>query len=164
MKHILRQFFQREAHPVVQFLKYSIAGGLATLVDIVIFSLLGWKVFPCLKEGELVVRWFDLAVPQLSDVARAIHYVLSKSLTFLVSNFVAYITNVIWVFHPGRHSRGREIFLFYAVSVTSFILGTLLAAALIRWLGIGTAPAYIANMLASLSINYAGRKFFVFQR
>ena len=31
MKHILKQFFQREAHPIIQFIKYGIAGGLATV-------------------------------------------------------------------------------------------------------------------------------------
>jgi putative flippase GtrA len=35
MKAIVRQFLRREAHPFIQFIKYGMAGGFATLVDIV---------------------------------------------------------------------------------------------------------------------------------
>jgi len=163
MKHILKQFAQREAHPIIQFVKYGIGGGIATAVHIGLFSFLAWKVFPALKEDELVVRLFNLAVPALDESRRTFNYGICSVIAFLFSNFTAYLINVYWVFHPGRHSRHKEIMYFYVVSITSFAIGTLLAMGLIRLLNLATAVAFVANMVASVLINYAGRKYFVFK-
>jgi putative flippase GtrA len=67
------------------------------------------------------------------------------------------------VFETGRHARRKEIALFYAVSLTSLALGTGLGAGMIRYGGVSTTLAYAANVVASVLINYAGRKFWVFR-
>jgi hypothetical protein len=36
---------------VLQFIKYALAGGLATLTHIIIFHFIAWKIFP-LPAGE----------------------------------------------------------------------------------------------------------------
>ena len=164
MRHILKQFVQREAHPSIQFIKYAIAGGIATVVDMVTFSLCAWLLLPALSESEWIVKLFHIQVPQISDQLRSWYFVADMTIAFLFSNTTAYLIDVNWVFHPGRHSRLKEFLLFFAVSLSSTIVGTGLGWALIRWFGMGAATAYIAKAGAALAINYAGRKFFVFLR
>ncbi len=164
MKHLLKQFTQREASNQIQFIKYAIAGGIATVVDMVTFSLCAWLLLPALSENELIVKLFHVQVPQLSDQLRAWHFAGDMAIAFLFSNTTAYLIDVAWVFHPGRHSRWMEFLLFFGVSLTSSVIGTGLGWALIRWFGMGAVAAYIAKAGAALAINYAGRKFFVFQR
>ena len=164
MKHILKQFAQREAHLQIQFIKYAIAGGIATMVDMVTFSLCAWLLLPALSESEMIVRLFHVQVPQISDQLRSWHFAGDMVIAFLFSNTTAYLIDVAWVFHPGRHSRWKEFTLFFVVSLASMMVGTGLGWALIRWFSMGAATAYIAKALAALAINYAGRKFFVFQR
>ena len=158
----VRQFLQRDAQPSVQFMKYAIAGGIATLIDMAVFFLFAAKVFPALKADEFLVQRLHLHVVAAAAAVRARHYVYCKIAAFFVSNTTAYLIDRAWVFHPGRHRRGAEYGLFFLVSLTSFLLGTALAWGLIHILGAATLSAYLANAVASLSVNFAGRKFFVF--
>ena len=91
MKKILVQFAQREAHPVIQFVKYGMCGSLATLVDIVVFSILAWKVFPALQTDELIVTLLQIEIVEVSEKIRSIHYVIDRSITF--GYLVSYRTN-----------------------------------------------------------------------
>ena len=61
MKRILKQFFQRDAHPFVQFIKYGVCGGAATAVDMAIFFLFAWLVFPALRESDPFAKLLYLA-------------------------------------------------------------------------------------------------------
>ncbi len=164
MPSFFRQFLGREAHPGIQFIKYAMAGSFATAVDILTVFVLAWKVFPALMAGEFLVRLFHIDAAAMSDSVRARNYVLCKIFAFFVSNTIAYLVDRAWVFHPGRHSRRREFAFFFMVSFLSMVLGTALAWVLIHSFGMSTAAAYAANAVASLSVNFAGRKFFVFQR
>ena len=164
MRHILKQFTQREASVHIQFIKYAIAGAIATVVDMITFSLCAWLLLPALSETEWIVKLFHVQVPQISDQLRSWYFAADMAIAFLFSNTTAYVIDVNWVFHPGRHSRLKEFMLFFGVSLTSTVIGTGLGWALIRWFGMGAATAYVAKALAALAINYGGRKFFVFQR
>ena len=163
MKHILKQFMQREANPFIQFIKYAISGGIATVVDVVVFYILAWKVIPALGQLDPIVQLLGLQVGAISETLRSVHYIVDKAITFLFSNFTAYIFNILWVFHPGRHSRLKELGLFYLVSIISFALGTFLGWVMIRWFGFSTTVAYLANMIASLMINFVCRKYIIFK-
>lgn len=163
MKQIFRQFTGRPAHPVIQFVKYIIGGGIVTVFSMVVFALLTWKVFPSLQENEFVVRFFHLQVAPLDEALRARNYALCKIAEFLLANLVGYIINSTWIFEPGRHSRRKEILLFYAVSFVSFVAGTALGAGSIVWLNAGAVTAYILNMAMAVLINYAGRKHYIFK-
>lgn len=163
MKHILRQFLQREAHPFIQFIKYAMAGGLATVVDVVVFFLLSWLIIPALTTDDFFARVLSLDIAPIDDATRSWHYVLNRIITFFFSNLTAYVANILWVFEPGRHSRWMEISLFYAVSGASFLIGTALGWALIHVLGLTTSVTYVVNMVVSLMINYAGRKYLIFK-
>jgi putative flippase GtrA len=52
MKKLISSFLTDKDNPFVQFLKYGICGGLATLVDMTVFFLLAWLVFPALTESD----------------------------------------------------------------------------------------------------------------
>jgi putative flippase GtrA len=187
MKRLAAQFLRREAHPTVQFLKYGIAGCIATAVDIALFYVLALTVFPALQPDDrlLVVLdwlyqrsaeaapaiaesgwWYDVlhfdVVPIAEEIRRR-HYILNSCLVFLVSNLVAYVLNRFWVFTPGRHEGRVEIALFYLVSVISFVAGVGLAWGLIAFGGTGTTDAKIANMVAAVVINFLCRKYWVFR-
>lgn len=163
MKQHIQRFLSRDAHPVAQFIKYGMAGGLATAVDIVIFYLLAWKVLPALTVNDQLVELLGLAITPVTESVRQWHYVADRSLTFLVSNMTAYVANVLWVFTPGRHGRVKEILLFYAVSGISFVVATGISTGLIAWFGCTTTTAFLVNMVCSLMINYVCRKYFVFK-
>lgn len=163
MKQILKQFMQRESSPFIQFIKYAMAGGVATAVDVVVFYLLAWKVFPALGQSDPLVQLLGLRVEVISETLRSMNYLIDKAVTFLFSNFTAYIINILWVFKSGRHSRWVELGLFYLVSIISFTLGTFIGWVLIRWFGFSTTVAYLANMIASLMINFVCRKYIIFK-
>lgn len=163
MKRILIQLGRRDAHPFVQFVKYAIAGGVATAVDVLVFYLCAILLLPALTPNDPVARLLGLQLAPLLEAVRSDHYVWDKVIAFLFSNLTAYVANVLWVFTPGRHRRLVEFTLFFLVSATSFVLGTALGWVLISGLGLPTTYAYAANGVASLAINYVCRKYVVFK-
>lgn len=163
MKQILKQFLRRDAHPLVQFVKYVIAGGIATMVDVLVFYTLSWKVIPALRPDDPVVRLLGITVTAIDELTRSNHFIINRALTFLVSNLAAYLVNIAWVFKPGRHKLWVEVTLFYIVSLVSFAAGTFVGWSIIRAFGLSTTVAYLANMIAALLINYVCRKYVVFK-
>ena len=186
MKGLWKQILGREAHPVIQFVKYGVAGGIATAVDIGLFYYLALQVFPALlPDDELVValgrlyewageglftlpdegwlyRLFHPRVVEITEAIRERNFLVNRCLVFVASNFTAYVLNVLWVFRPGRHNRRTEITLFYLVSISSFLIGTGLGWALISFFGLSTTQAYAANLVSAVLINYFCRKYLVF--
>ncbi len=154
-------FFNNPA--VIQFIKYALAGGLATLTHIAIFHLLAWKVFPSLQAKDHAVRFFHLKIRQVNDATRARNSMIGNILAFLVANMVAYIANILFVFQAGKYHIVIEILLFYAVSGLSAFLGTMLMGVLIRRFGLLTTYAFGANIFTAVMFNYVMRKFFIFQ-
>lgn len=162
-KSYIDQFKGLEAGLLVQFIKYGISGGLATLVHIVIFHLIAWKIFPSLQEKDLFIVIFGLTVTEVDVATRSLNSMLSNGTAFLISNMVAYLTNIFWVFTPGRHNRIVEIGLFYLVSGVSVVIGTSMMGFLIRYFGMQTTYAFAANIVSAVMINYGMRKFYIFK-
>ena len=54
--------------------------------------------------------------------------------------------------------------LFYAVSLASFCVATFVGWFLIQVFHFQTSIAFAANVVVSVLINYAGRKFLIFKR
>jgi putative flippase GtrA len=152
-----------ENENLIQFIKYGLAGGLATLVHICVFHLVAWKLFPALQEGDHAVRLLNLRIRPINEYQRARNSMISNAIAFMIANMVAYVTNILWVFQPGRHPFIIEILLFYAVSGISVLIGTMLMGILIRRFGMLTTYAFVTNIITAVLINYAMRKFFIFQ-
>ena len=163
MNDLLRQFLGPGSGPLVQFIKYALAGGVATAVHITLFHLLGWKVFPALQARDPFVAWLKIEVPPLTDARRSLHSMIDNAIAFLFSNLTAYLINIAWVFERGRHSVWVEVGLFYLVSGASMLIGTTFMGCLIRRWGWRTTFAFGANLVTSLAINYALRKFVIFK-
>ncbi len=87
---------------------------------------------------------------------------IGNGLAFIISNLVAYLINIYWVFVPGRYHWIIEIILFYLVSGVAIAIGTATMGFLIRRFGMLTSYAFCSNLVAALMINYAMRKFFIF--
>ena len=87
---------------------------------------------------------------------------IDNGIAFIFSNLVAYVINIYWVFEPGRHAWYVQISLFYLVSGVSVVIGTALMGWLIRRFGMATTYAFLANLVSALLINYAMRKFVIF--
>ncbi len=148
---------------IIQFIKYALAGGLATITHIVIFHLVAWKLFPSLQDKDHAVKYFNLSIREVSDSTRARNSMIGNFLAFLIANMVAYITNILWVFQGGKYHFIIELLLFYAVSGISVFLGTMLMGVLIKRFGVLTTYAFSSNIVTAVMINYALRKFFIFQ-
>lgn len=156
-------YLSHDAPPFVQFIKYGLAGGLATVTHIVAFFLVGFLVFPCVSPEDPLVKLFGLAAPAVDEALRARYAVFSNLAAFMISNTVCYIMNRLFVFKPGRHHIVIEFLLFLAVSAISMTVGTTLMGVLIKHFGVQTTYAFGANVLSSLLINYVMRKFLVFK-
>ncbi len=157
----LKRFLGRDAGAFAQFIKYGMAGGVATLTQIVMFFALGWRLLPCLTEDDIMVRLLRVAPVVVEN--RALNAALATLLAFMVSNAVAYTLNVLFVFKSGRHHWILEILFFYTVSGFSMLIGTILQSVLIARYDVMTTLAFGTNVLTSLLINYAMRKFFIFK-
>ena len=147
---------------LVQFIKYAVAGGVATVTHIVIFHFIAWKMFPCLQEKDHAVRILKLTIRKVNDATRARNSMIGNLIAFMIANMVAYIANILFVFQGGKYHIVIEILLFYAVSGLSTFLGTMLMGLLIRQFHLLTTYAFGANIFTAVMFNYALRKFFIF--
>jgi putative flippase GtrA len=160
--NIIDQFLGHDSGNLLQFIKYAIGGCVATATHIIIFHLLAWKMFYALQADDWFVRVFNLPIEELDDATRSRNSMLGNGAAFLVSNLVAYLINIYWVFVPGRHHWVIEIGLFYLVSGVAIAIGTSIMGVLIRRFGMLTTYAFGSNLIAALLINYAMRKYFIF--
>lgn len=160
--NIIDQFVGQHSANLLQFIKYAIGGCVATATHIMIFHLVAWKVFYALQADDWFVRVFNLPIEELDDATRSRNSMLGNGVAFLVSNMVAYLINIYWVFVPGRYHWIIELGLFYLVSGVAIAIGTSIMGVLIKRLGMLTTYAFGSNLIAALMINYAMRKYFIF--
>ncbi len=160
---LVSSFLSHDVHPAVQFIKYAIAGGMATAVHIVTFFLCGWLLLPCLTPDDIVVQLLGITVPTVSETARAWNAGFCNAIAFALSNTLCYLLNRVFVFKPGRHHWVLEFLFFFAVSGVSLTIGTAIQTFLITHQGMQTTIAFGANLVSSLLINYAMRKFVIFK-
>jgi putative flippase GtrA len=162
-RHIIAMVRNKE-HPVLQFFKYGMCGGVATIVDMSIFYFFALFIFPALGESDIVVSLFGDLVRSTADAAQIErNFVLNSGIAFIGSNLTAYALNAWLVFPSNKISRHKEMILFFAVSGVSIIIGIFLGWVLVRMTG-GTTWGYVMKVFSALMINYVGRKYIVFRR
>lgn len=162
-----RAVFSRRRHPVLQFIRYGLAGVAAMATNVLVFALSDLLWFP-VGEGDGVGLPASMAETGawLSDMAqnsRVQNYLRCNVIAFLVANVVAYVLNFTWVFQSGRHSRRMEVFLFLLVSFIAFVAGTVLASFLVGSFGVNEYLAKIGDVVAAILLNYVCRKFLIFE-
>jgi putative flippase GtrA len=143
-------FSSRDAHPVLQFVKYGICGAGALVLHTTVFSLLGQHLFPMGQE--------------LAPSLRAEHSMINNGIAFLFSNTLVYWLNTQWVFTPGRHSKWLEFITFTLVNAPGAIAGTAIMAYLLNNLHWPTPLAFAGFVLPNVLINFLCRKFFIFKK
>jgi putative flippase GtrA len=163
MRSILEQFKGRQHGPLVQFVKYAIAGAGATAVHVMLFYFFAFKVLPALNQRDFLVGLLHLHVPVVSDAVRARNSAIDNVIAFVFSNLTAYLINIAWVFESGRHHRVLEIGFFYLVSGTSLFIGTVLMGLLIGRFGVTTTLAFAVNVVVSMMVNFVLRKYAIFK-
>lgn len=159
---VVKKLLEEKNHVGFQFLKYSMCGGIALATDMVVFFLVAWLFFPALTENDLFVRVFNIQVESIPENVRTINFCIGNVIAFMVSNLTAYVLNVLFVFKAGKHSRWKELGLFYLVSGVSVGIGVAIGAVLIQVFGLSTSSSYIAKAVSTTLINYAARKFIIF--
>lgn len=187
MFRFLKTLAEDKSNPALQFIKYGLCGGVATLVDLIVFFVLATVVVQAVQPSDpLLVLWagihdqlvrflpsladttwlascFHFDLPVMDEDRRLVTFIIDKTIAFLFSNTTAYVTNVLWVFKAGRHSRRKEVFLFTAVSGTSYLVGLFLTYILIHHFGLPSSITYGALVVASVLINYVCRKYVIFK-
>lgn len=140
----------RDAHPLIQFVKYGVCGVAAFATHQIIWVALSIWAFPSI----------DSSIP---DDIRALNSTISNSIAVFFSTAVAYVTNVMWVFKSGRHSRWVEVVSFFGIGVISFGGGLLAGPWMIKSFGLNTLLAQLSMAVTSVLINFVCRKFFIFK-
>ncbi len=147
----------------MQFIKYGIAGGIATVFHTTVFFLLAWKILPAITATDPIAGFLHVPPADITDSVRAFHAAIDNAIAFMFSNLLVYFINVAWVFERGRHSLWKEIAMFYLVAGVSVAIGIGLQSFLIDYYGINTTYAFGAMILVCLMINYLVRKYFIFK-
>lgn len=160
----IKKLLSHDAHPAVQFFKYAAVGGMSTAVHMTMFFLCGWFLFPCLTQDDIFVRALGLTAPAIEESSRWLLALYSTCIAFVISNTFCYFLNILFVFKPGKHHPVIEFLLFFGVSGISMAIGSALQSWFIAHYAMQTTIAFGASILTSLLINYAMRKFFIFQK
>lgn len=144
----LKKFLHNKSHVPTQFVKYGVAGAIATGTHFLIFAFLNESFFPA-DSGRL-------------GSERGWNFFRSFSIAFILANFVAYFLNRRWVFQTGRHNRWVELGLFFGISGIAYVLGTPLGSVLVARFPLNEYFVYLVAILASILVNFLGRKLVVF--
>lgn len=166
MQNGIREWLLRKDTVWLQAVKYIGCGGIAVLVDQLLFYGLAWRVLPVLRASDPVVVLFsglgvEAAVPDEAMLER--NYWLIKGICFVVANAVVYLLNRKFVFEAGRHRSGLEVALFFGASLLQFGWIGLGGVLITRWAWEVTY-ANVAMMMAGALTNFVLRKFVVFKR
>lgn len=155
-KTIFHRVKSHDAHPSIQFLKYVVCGGLATLTLSVIVFVLSQTIFPAVK-GMVI----DGVV--LDEAVRKRNLVLNNTIAFPFSAIVGYILNVMFVFKPGKLSRFMEMLLFFLVAAAGFFPGLWVVDYLVGHYHTPSTVATLAFIMTSFMVNFVFRKFVIFK-
>jgi len=151
-KASLAAFSSREAHPLLQFIKYGFCGVGALIMHTVIFKLLLMKVWPELNDTAMD-RW-----------VRAKSTLTPTFIAFLFANAFVYWLNTKWVFTQGRHSVPVEFLLFTLVNLPGAAGGFLGQSALITFWNWPPMLALVGFVVPNVLINFICRKFLIFKK
>lgn len=147
---------------MLQFLRYGVCGGIATVADGFVFFLAAWLLFPALTGQDQLVQFFGITINNASEESRAMNFMLANTLAFILSNFVAYVLNTLFVFKSKKERRNKEITSFYLLSTIVACLSIGLSMVMMKFLFLSTSLAYCIKVIFSVMVNFVARKKYVF--
>ena len=153
---ILQHVRAHDVPGLIQFAIYGMCGGLATVIYIATSLFLSYKVIPAI--GGMIVNGAPI-----TNSHRARNALINNFIAFMLANVFAYVTNVMFVFKPGLHGPVMQFLLFTAGSGASFGISQFAGPYLIKRFGLPTQVALATNVVASMLLNFAIRKFIVFK-
>ncbi len=156
VKTIFSRIRARDVPALIQFGVYGVCGVISTVVFVGLTVFLSYRVFPAM-DGMIVDG------SPITDKLRAHNLLINNTISFAVANVVAYITNILFVFQTGRHHPVMEFLYFTAGSTVAFLISQFAGPWLVHQYGLPTAIAIITNIAASVLLNFAIRKLFVFK-
>lgn len=134
-----------------QFGKYLLCGGTGFAVHWTLVNILGHTVSPAFDES-------------LGDDLRFKRSALNNSIAFFISNTVAYLLNIRFVFKSGRHNRRTEVGLFFLASALGFFPALWSLDIIIRTFSLNTHIANIGFPAVAAIGNFFARKFLIFRK
>jgi len=155
-KVILARVRERNVPSLIQFSTYVMCGLMATVAHNVLVTILSLTVLPAMK-GMIV----DGVV--LDEMVRKHNLLLNNAIAFPIGCIVAYVTNILFVFTPGRHSRLKELLMFFGVAACGFFPGIWIIDFLVGRFGVPSVFAQCAFIITSFLVNFFMRKFVIFK-
>jgi len=123
---------------------------VAATCHLILVYTLGYTLFPAYDES-------------LSRDLLTFHSIINNTIAFFVSNTVAYLLNVRFVFTSGRHKRHTEIFLFFLASSLSYFPALFTIPLIIKNLELNPHLANIGFMGTAAAFNFIIRKLLIFK-
>lgn len=157
LREILNRIGRREVPWLVQFSVYAACGVVSALLFVTQVVLLSRWFLPAFEGMEVDGQ-------AITQELRARNLFLNNSIAFVSTNLFTYFVNVRLVFKQGRHGVLTEFLFFTAVNLASFLLSQVAGPLLVREWNLPTSVAIATNAVAALLINFASRKFLIFQR
>ncbi len=163
-----RKFLSHDAGPFAQFVKYGAIGVASTLVQLGVFSLLAARCLKCLAPDDIAVRFLGLPSAEFTGAEpwHAARWFLAGVATaggFVVANVFCWIMNRLFVFRPGKFKWHVEFGMFFSAAAAATLIALAAQSVLIRFFGVSTSFAVVAEVLVSFCVNFVVRKFFIFK-
>ena len=155
----MKDFINKHKDLLSEIFRFLLVGGLATLVDFIIYELCRFVIF--------------------SEVSNNINLVLATSLGFIFGNIVNYILSIVFVFKGAKEDKNTQTFKSFMIFTIIGVIGLGIKV------GVQTGGNYIMNLMftansnffiwfidtfiycvATLIVlvwNYIGRKIFIFK-
>lgn len=153
---IWRALISRDAHPLLQFMKYGFCGVAAAVTHNGIMIALSLTLFPAGKgmvvDGQAI-----------SDALRSHNLVLNNALAWPFGTLVAYWLNIAFVFTPGRHGKMVEMALFWVISAIGFFPGAFVVHWLAEGLHLSSTVSQLGFVFTAVLVNFLCRKFVIFK-
>ena len=128
----------RESGWLIQFLRYTVVGGLSFVVD---YGLL-----------YVLTEWCGL------------YYILSATLSFAAGLTVNYLLSIKWVFRRSvLNNRMAEFAVFGIIGVAGLLLNNGLLYVFTEWCGLHYLLSKLFSAAIVLCWNFAGRKIVLFR-
>lgn len=156
LKTILRRVRTRQVPATIQFLVYATCGVIATVIHQGMVAVLSVTAFPAMKN--MIVDGVAL-----TEELRKHNLLLNNLIAFPFGAIAAYFTNILFVFTPGRHSKLKEMALFFGVAACGFFPGLWVIDFLVGRYAVPSSVAQLAFVFTSFMVNYLMRKFVIFK-
>ena len=160
-KSWLKEQLQRKDCIQWQLFKYMCCGGLAVLVDQIVYYSLGLHIIPIFQNTDPIVG-LGISITPVIEMNQTRNIWAVKICCWVLANTTAYVLNRLFVFETGKHKRIVETVLFFIFALPQFIF-VALTDVLIR-VGWEVTYANYSMMLLAVIINFLVRKFIIFKR